>query len=61
MLDIYDPRPLKTYGVVLEDKDGNKWVKSTCVLSPFSKAKSLRLDFTNRVGSTIYTINTLAS
>ena len=49
MLDRYDSRPLKTYSVVLTDKDGNKRVDPSLVISAFPKIRLLRLDFTKRV------------
>ena len=49
MSDRYDRRPLKTYGVILEDKEGNEYVDPSFVDTPFPKDRSLRLDFTRRV------------
>ena len=49
MLDRYDRRPLKTYGVVLDDEDGNEYADPFFVDTPFPKTRSLRLDFTRRV------------
>ena len=49
MLDRYDRRPLKPYGVVLEDEDGNEYVEPSLVVTPFPKTRSLTLDFTRRV------------
>ena len=49
MLNRYDRTPLKTYGVVPKDEEGNEYVDPSFVDTLLPKTRLLRLDFTGRV------------